>query len=118
MVHPTLVRPGDGRWEGVDTAVAAPTEAPTVDAAPRRRGRRVALAVLIVLVGYLVLTFANPRIVPRLRVLPKPEGRGHWFDDCNGRPGNRHQEWWEASGPFWTRAEFATVAGCIRPEGT
>lgn len=68
---------------------------------------------MIVSVVYLAATFLNPRVVPRLAILPAPESRGTWFDSCNGRPGNRHTEEWSRLGGFWVRSEFHTLAGCI-----
>ena len=63
--------------------------------------------------GYLGATLLNPRVMPRLAILPAPESRGAWFDTCNGAPGNRHSESWERSGGFWIRSEFSTLGGCI-----
>jgi hypothetical protein len=63
--------------------------------------------------AYLVLTFADPGLVPRAAFLPRPASRGVWFDACNGRPGNRHEEWWERRDLFWTRSETSTLAGCV-----
>lgn len=101
----------------------AATQTPAVEPGPasaatgvaaRRRARagRVLAAAVLVAVGYLAVTFLNPRVVPRLAVLPAPEGRV-WFDTCNGAPGNRHSESWQRSGGFWIRSEFSTLGGCI-----
>ena len=103
----------------------AVTETPTAEAGPARpapsprlhRWSKAAAAVVLVALVYLGGTFLNPRVVPRLAVLPAPEGRV-WFDTCNGAPGNRHTETWSRRDGFWIRSEFATLGGCIeRPPG-
>ena len=66
---------------------------------------------------YLVMTLLNPRLVPRASFLPAPASRGVWYDTCEGRPLNRHEEKW-AQGTFtWTRSEFSTLGGCIEKHG-
>lgn len=88
---------------------------PTVSARGRGRCRRLLLAAVaaaVVVVGYLVLSMLAPRTIPRLAVMPEPESRGVWWDDCEGRPLNRHEEEWLKGDVFWMRSEFQTLAGC------
>jgi hypothetical protein len=84
-----------------------------VEARSSRWAGRVLVAIVLVSVCYLAATFLNPRVVPRLSVLPAPPSRT-WFDTCEGRPLNRHTEEWQRDGFLWIRTEFSTLAGCIR----
>lgn len=96
-------------------APAAPSDAGDREhrAKVTRRRRRMALGLVAIVGLYLMGTFLNPRVVPRLSFLPAPPSRGTWFDTCNDAPGNRHTESWERYGVFWSRTEFHTLAGCI-----
>lgn len=104
----------------IETEIPGDAHASSSEASKReRRARRtrrqwwVLLGVVAIVGLYLMGTFLNPRVVPRLSVLPAPASRGTWFDTCNGAPGNRHTESWERYGVFWSRTEFHTLAGCI-----
>lgn len=86
---------------------------------PRSVGQLLILWVkgfVVVALLYLVLAFAFPRSVPRLAVLPRPGPDRVWYDECQGQPGNRHDERWENDGLFWGRTESSTLAGCLGPD--
>jgi hypothetical protein len=95
----------------VETAVEAERKAERDERSSRWAGRAL-VAIVAVTVCYLGATFLNPRVVPRLSVLPAPPSRT-WFDTCEGRPLNRHTEQWQRDGFLWIRTEFSTLAGCI-----
>jgi len=96
----------------------AKMEPPTEEAAPDRSRSRSPLATacgiaVIATLAYLGLSFAIPRSVPRLAVLPKPAASSTHYDDCNGRPGSRVTEQWERSGPIWTLTIIRLGGECI-----
>ena len=96
--------------------MATAVKASGVEAAsssPGRRVRRVVLVVVAVLGLYLAATFLNPRVIPRARFLPAPASRGVWYDTCEGRPANRHEEQWVRGTFLWSSWETSTLGGCI-----
>ena len=84
--------------------------APEIQRAPRRVWSRLFLVVvwaLAVTAVYLALTFAWPRNVPRLSLLPSPTAEPLPDDECSPQT-----EVWQAQGTFWSRSVFIT-GGCI-----
>lgn len=63
---------------------------------------------------YVAFAMANPMVVPRLTIVPRPGDHRVWFDECAGRPGNRHDQHWERGSIFWSRVEASTLGGCIQ----